>query len=220
MLRVLAPESRNKPNLFLNPGGPGLDGQKLSLVYSQLLSNGNPDSALGRKYTALSNAYNLVGFSPRGVGASSNIICAGNELVYNADSTRWGDSAENLARITDDARYTASNCQKNPIAAYISTDSTARDLDLMRHLLGDEKLHYHGTSYGTWLGFWYAGLFPEKTGPMVLDSNMNYSRSVHQAGISYVEGQTHTFKDFIAPYAARHDPILGRAHRPTLSFSN
>ena len=210
IMRVLAPKTpAGKPNLLINPGGPGGDGQIYSLAFSQLLSGGNPDSVLGRKYKELSDSYNFVGFSPRGVGASSNLICAGNELEYKVDPTKWGDGADNLRKITNQARYTASNCQKNPISGYVNTDATARDMDLMRHLLGDEKLHYYGTSYGTWLGFWYAGLFPEKAGPMVLDSNMNFSRPIHQASISYTEGQIHTFTEFIAPYAARHDAILG-----------
>src|SRR5690606_29453876 len=171
-------------------------------------SNGNEDSALGRKYKEVGEAYNFVGFSPRGVGASTNIVCVGNELVYPTDDTKWGDTVENIRRLTDIARYTASNCQKNPVSDYINTDATARDMDLMRHLLGDEKLHYYGVSYGTWLGFWYAGIFPDRVGPMVLDSNMNFSKPIHVASISYLEGVMHTFKEYIAPYAARHDDIF------------
>lgn len=209
MLRVLAPEaSGQKPNLFFNPGGPGGDGQKLSLDFAMLLSQGNPDTALGKKYIEMSDSYNFVGFSPRGVGASTNIMCAGNELVYETDDTQWGTDAENIRRLTDFGRYTALNCQKNPVADYVHTDATARDMDLMRHLLGDEKMHYYGTSYGTWLGFWYAGVFPERVGPMVVDSNMNFSKSMHEASIRYIEGEIHTFRGYVAPYMARHDAIF------------
>ncbi len=210
MLRVRAVESPEaKPNLFFNPGGPGEDGQTSSLLFSMLLSHGNEDSALGKKYKEVSDSYNFVGFSPRGVGASTRITCAGNELIYEIDGTKWGENAQNIRKITDTARYTATNCQKNPVSGYIHTDATARDMDLMRHLLGDEKLHYYGTSYGTWLGFWYAGMFPERIGPMVLDSNMNFNQSIHSAAIRYTNGQIHTFLEYIAPYAARHDTILG-----------
>lgn len=209
MLRITAVDSPEaKPNLFFNPGGPGSDGQADSLVFSALLSMGSSDSVLGRKYKELSEAFNFVGFSPRGVGASTTVQCAGNELVYSADETRWGDSADNIRRIVDEARFTASNCQKNPLSDYINTDATARDMDLMRHLLGDGKLHYHGTSYGTWLGFWYAGLFPDRVGPMVLDSNMNFSASIHDAGIAYYVGVAHTFREYVVPYIARHDNIF------------
>ena len=185
MMRVLAAEApHKKPNLFFNPGGPGEDGQKWSLAYASLLANGRKDTALGSLYREMSESYNFVGFSPRGVGASTNIACFGNERVYETDETKWGGTPENIRRLTDYAHYTASNCQKNPVAAHIHTEATARDMDLMRHLLGDEKLHYYGISYGTWLGMWYAGLFPEKVGPMVIDSNMNFSKSIHDASIA------------------------------------
>lgn len=210
MLRVEAPESADtKPNLFFNPGGPGGDGQKYSLVFHSLLSQGNPESALGRKYREVADAYNFVGFSPRGVGASTVASCSGNELMYEVDGTKHGDDAENLRRLDDRARYTASNCAKNPLMPHIHTDATARDMDLMRHLLGDEKLHYHGTSYGTWLGLWYAGVFPDKVGPMILDSNLNFSKSFHEASVSYQMGQAQAYTGLMLPYIARHHAVFG-----------
>ncbi len=210
MMRVLAADApHKKPNLLFNPGGPGGDGQKQALAYASLLAEGRKDTALGSLYSEMSESYNFVGFSPRGVGASTNIACFGNERVYETDNTKWGATPENIRRLTDYARYTASNCQKNPVAVHIHTEATARDMDLMRHLLGDEKLHYYGISYGTWLGMWYAGLFPEKVGPMVLDSNMNFNQSIHEAGINYKEGMIHSFVNHTAPYAARHDAIFG-----------
>ncbi|WP_175775284.1 alpha/beta fold hydrolase [Burkholderia anthina] len=210
MMRVLAEKSpETKPNLFLNPGGPGGEGQSLSVDLAILLSDGAKSTALGQKYKEISDAYNFVGFSPRGVGASTNLICAGNELDYPMDVSKWGTSPGNVQSMKNHALYTAENCQKSPVSDYINTDATARDMDLMRHLLGDEKLHYYGISYGTWLGFWYAGLFPERVGPMVLDSSMNFNKSIHDASIASQEGQIHSFNEFIAPYAAKHDDVFG-----------
>jgi len=221
MMRVKAPQdAESKPNLFFNPGGPGGDGLEDSLVFSRLLSLGSSDSTLGRKYKELGDSYNFVGFSPRGVGASTTIECYGNELVYPIDDTRWGDFAQNIQRIVDNARYSATSCQKNPIVDYINTDTTARDMDLMRHLLGDDKLHYFGTSYGTWLGFWYAGIFPERVGPMVLDSNMNFKASMHDASISYENGVINAFRNYIVPYIARHDDIFHMGDNAELIVSN
>ena len=210
LMRVRAAENpQDKPHLFFNPGGPGSDGLNLGLYFARTLAAGSPDTAVGRKYLQAEAAYNFVGFSPRGVGDSSNLLCSGNQLVYNARHSQWGSDAANVAKITDKARYIAQDCQKNPIAADVHTDTTARDLNLLRHLMGDEKLHYYGISYGTWLGFWYAGLFPERVGPMLLDSNMDFTRSTHDASIGSKQGQILTFNDFIAPYAARHDDLLG-----------
>ncbi len=47
---------------------------------------------------------------------------------------------------------------------YVGTSYTARDMELMRFLLGDERLHYFGVSYGTRLGSVYAHLFPRNVG--------------------------------------------------------
>ena len=210
IMRVRAAQAPDKkPHLFFNPGGPGGDGQFLALYFSGMFALGSEQTAVGRKYLEMDASYNFVGFSPRGVGDSTSLLCSGNQRVYQALESQWGVAPDNVRKLTDHALFTAVNCQKNPVAAHIHTDATARDMDLMRHLLGDEKLHYYGISYGTWLGFWYAGLFPERAGPMVLDSNMNFSRSIHEASAGSKQGQALTFNAFIAPYAARHDDLLG-----------
>ena len=82
---------------------------------------------------------------------------------------------------TDYSRYTAKNCQKNPVSAHIHTEATARDMDLMRHFARDEKLHYYGISYGTWLGFGMP-VFSLRGRLMVIDSSMNFNQS-HDASI-------------------------------------
>ena len=210
MMRVLAPHApEQKPHLLFNPGGPGGDGQKWSLYYERYLSNGRKETPLGDLYLEMSESYNFVGFSPRGVGASTRLECTGIERVYEVDNTRWGNTPENIQKFQDYSRYIAKNCQKNPVSAHIHTEATARDMDLMRHLLGDEKLHYYGISYGTWLGLWYAGLFPERVGPMVIDSSMNFNQSIHDASILSKEGEVHSFLNHSAPYAARHHAVFG-----------
>lgn len=221
IMRVRAAQAPDKkPHLFFNPGGPGGDGQFLALYFSQVFALGSAQTAVGRKYLEMDASYNFVGFSPRGVGDSTNLLCAGNQRVSPALESQWGVAPDNVRKLTDHALFTATNCQKNPVAAHIHTDATARDMDLMRHLLGDEKLHYYGMSYGTWLGFWYAGLFPERAGPMVLDSNMNFSRSIHEASAGSKQGQALTFNEFIAPYAARHDDLLGLGSTAALVKAN
>ncbi|MDR0215451.1 MAG: alpha/beta hydrolase [Comamonas sp.] len=211
IIRVLSSKKSEKnPHLFFNPGGPGGDGHLDSIVYSSsLLAMGNENTPIGSIYRKMAENYNFIGFSPRGVGASTTISCSGNELFMPIDYSPKGYNPENIKNITNYAKAVASNCQKNPVSDYINTDATARDMDLMRHLLGDDKMHYYGTSYGTWLGFWYAGLFPENIGPMVLDSNMNFSRPMNDASVLYKEGQIHTFLEFQAPYISRHDDLIG-----------
>ena len=65
----------------------------------------------------------------------------------------------------------AEACEANSdgILPYITTDNAARDMDLLRGVLGDTQLNYLGYSYGTFLGATYAKLFPERVGRLVLD---------------------------------------------------
>ena len=78
-------------------------------------------------------------------------------------------------------------------------------MDLIRHLLKDEKLNYIGYSYGTWLGSWYASRFPERTGRMLLDSNMDFSSNFDAAMLMNAMGRQRAIDRLLAPYAARND---------------
>ncbi len=51
----------------------------------------------------------------------------------------------------------------------MDTVSAAKDMDVIRAVLGDDTLTYVGYSYGTQLGATYAALFPTKVGRLVLD---------------------------------------------------
>ena len=51
----------------------------------------------------------------------------------------------------------------------MSTANVARDLDLLRQAVGDDKLTYDGISYGSILGSNYAALFPNRVRALVVD---------------------------------------------------
>ena len=74
-------------------------------------------------------------------------------------------AAEETAYFQDAADF-GKGCQKaaGKLMAHVSTTDTARDMDLMRQVLGDDKMHYFGISYGTELGGVYAHLFPKRVG--------------------------------------------------------
>lgn len=57
----------------------------------------------------------------------------------------------------------------NPITNHMTTADTARDLDLIRQAVGDDKLTYYGISYGTYLGATYAAMFPDAVRAMIID---------------------------------------------------
>ena len=197
--------TQRRGSLLFNPGGPGEDGLWLALHMFLAFDQSNPESAQGALQLRLLDSYDMVGFSPRGTGASTRLYCATNELGRPlVPSAGPGISDENFANAAYNDRKTAEACLRNPLTPYINTDATARDMDLMRQVLGEDKLNYLGYSYGTWLGGWYASLFPDKVGRMVLDSSMDYPSAMEKANLNQSSGFQTVYEEVLLPYAARH----------------
>ena len=151
-------------SLLINPGGPGASGY--SFVADSL------DYAVDAKLKA---SYDIVGFDPRGVNKSSAVKCYQNPkdmdaFLYDISPYPVGSDAW-IADQNAQSKKFGEACLKytGPLLGFVDTVSAARDLDLLRAILGDEKLNYLGYSYGTLLGSTYAELYPEKTGRMVFD---------------------------------------------------
>ncbi len=151
-------------SMLMNPGGPGGSGYDFVAYSAAYIVTGD----------VLAN-YDIIGFDPRGVGLSTGIECytdpeQQDELLYGTFDADYGTQAwidELTVRETDwiDA------CVENTgdLLGNLDAASVARDMDVIRAVLGDEKLTYLGYSYGTYLGAVYAELFPDKVGRMVLD---------------------------------------------------
>lgn len=150
-------------SLLTNPGGPGASG--VDLILNSL------DFAVGAD---LIENFDVIGFDPRGVGDSTAVTCYDapqmDDYLYGIPSAARG-TAEWEAELLDSHKKFAEACDANSggILPYITTVNAARDMDLIRALLGDKQLNYLGYSYGTFLGATYAKLYPEKAGRLVLD---------------------------------------------------
>lgn len=150
-------------SLLTNPGGPGASG--VDLILNSL------DFAVGAD---LIENFDVIGFDPRGVGDSTAVTCYDapqmDDYLYGIPSAARG-TAEWEAELLDSHKKFADACDANSggILPYITTVNAARDMDLIRALLGDKELNYLGYSYGTFLGATYAKLYPEKAGRLVLD---------------------------------------------------
>lgn len=151
-------------SLLVNPGGPGASGYDF---VRDSVSNGVDDRLRAR--------FDIVGFDPRGVNHSSKVSCYDDPSEL--DAFLYGLSPHPLgsdAWIADEvasSRAFAQAClaHTGDLLGYVDTVSAARDLDLLRAVLGDAALNYLGYSYGTLLGATYAELYPDKAGRLVLD---------------------------------------------------
>ncbi|MFF3453503.1 alpha/beta hydrolase [Streptomyces sp. NPDC002730] len=155
-------EDRSKRigSLLFNFGGPGGSGVA-----------GLPGSA--DQFKKLHSRYDLVSFDPRGVAESSEVTCRGDqeiEAAHRLDFTP--DTPAEEKAYFDDAKAFGAGCAKKSgrVLPHVGTANAARDMDLMRQVLGDDKLNYLGFSYGTELGGTYAHLFPKNVGRLVLDA--------------------------------------------------
>ncbi|MFE6892802.1 alpha/beta hydrolase [Streptomyces sp. NPDC057694] len=147
-------------SLLFNFGGPGGSGVDLLPAFAP-------------QYAKLRARYDLVSFDPRGVGASRGVRCRSDKAVQAAESIDvTPDTAAEESAYFKDATAFGQGCEKQAgeLLSHVSTIEAARDMDLMRQVLGDDKLHYMGVSYGTELGGVYAHLFPGKVGRLTLDA--------------------------------------------------
>ena len=146
-------------SLLLNPGGPGASGLEFLRNASEIFANVN-------------TRFDLVSWDTRGVGESTPVRCLSDEQLdaYFALDTVLDDPAEKDAYVKATKDFVA-GCQRNSgfLLPFMDTDNTARDLDRIRAALGDAKLSYVGFSYGTYIGQWYAHLYPKHIRALVMD---------------------------------------------------
>ncbi|ASY18013.1 putative pimeloyl-ACP methyl ester carboxylesterase [Candidatus Planktophila versatilis] len=175
-------------SLIVNPGGPGGSGVDYAYAAEYLFS------------PAILDAYDIVGFDPRGVSRSEPIVCLSDkELDANYASDSKPDNEQEFARTLIESKKFIQQCEKkNKHLASFSTANAARDMDILREAVGDKQLNYMGKSYGTFLGTLYAQFFPEKVGRMVLDGAINPTISNFQQGLTQAVAFDKAFAAFAA----------------------
>jgi pimeloyl-ACP methyl ester carboxylesterase len=181
--------------LLLNPGGPGLEGLDM------------PGSMAPTLPASVLNEYDLIGFDPRGVGASTPMSCGMSQDLENAFPYPAADGS--IAKNVADAKTVAADCAKiGDELQYFTTPNTARDMDRIRIALGAQKISYWGQSYGTYLGAVYTSLFPRETGRMILEGNVNPDAVWQQQMRLWNQGMNARFPD-AAKIAAADNATLG-----------
>ncbi|WP_443056176.1 alpha/beta hydrolase [Streptomyces sp. NBC_00239] len=177
--------------LLLNPGGPGGPGLNLPV---------GPELSIP---PAVKRQYDLIGFDPRGVGQSSPVGCG---LTRDEQDAEPAYRAETFAKDVRRARAVAAKCRarEGDRLRHLTTRNTARDMDVIRAVLGEEKISYLGFSYGTYLGAVYAQMFPRRADRFVLDS------AVDPAG--YGRGMFRSMAQATEPAFVRWSAWAARRH--------
>ncbi|MET9552888.1 alpha/beta hydrolase [Streptomyces sp. NPDC006645] len=182
-------------SLVFNFGGPGGSGV-----------TGLP--SFGDDYEKLRTRYDLVSFDPRGVGRSDPVECKDDKQLdaYYAQDMTPDDAAEEKSYV-DGLKWYAGGCEQKSGKAlpHVGTVNAARDMELMRQVLGDDKLNYFGISYGTELGGVYAHLYPKSVGRAVFDAVVDPSESSEQGSLGQAKGFQLALDNFAKDCVSRGD---------------
>jgi len=188
-------------SLLVNPGGPGASGIDYAKTGSQVATE------------AVRDRHDVVGFDPRGVGRSDPLDCVDDDelsALFAADGSP--DNPAEIMQLDALGAALAVGCRERSggLLPHIGTANVARDLDVLRAVLGDSTLTYLGKSYGTLIGLSYARLFPTRVGRMVLDGVVDPTLTGSQSAI----GQAKGFEESLALFMSncvQDDCPLGRS---------
>jgi pimeloyl-ACP methyl ester carboxylesterase len=193
MVPATAPASQQQGDLLVNPGGPGGSGLGLAAGVAAGLD------------PAVAADYNIIGFDPRGVGASVPALhCEPSFFAGVRPDYIPADKAAEQVLIGRAKTY-AADCEKayGWLLPYMTSQDVARDMDSIRAALGVAKISYFAYSYGTYLGQVYATLFPHRLRRMALDSTVDPGGVWYSANIAQdyaFEGRMLAFFSWVAAH--------------------
>jgi pimeloyl-ACP methyl ester carboxylesterase len=180
-------------SLLFNPGGPGGPG-------AATVAAKNGIFAIPR-LKPLTQRYDIIGFDPRGVGASTPIRCG---TLHDPKVTTFPRTTAQYARLVRLNRAAGAACRAKtgPLIDHVDTVSATRDVDAIRVALGERKISWLGVSYGSEFGQTYARLFPGRVRRMVIDGIVDHQRSVKRDAVDEARSIEQGFGHF-AGWCAR-----------------
>jgi len=195
--------SRRIGSLVINPGGPGESGTDHVDTMVQQIGN-----------SPVAQRFDIVGFDPRGVGASEPAIrCyTPQEMDAQRQETTRDNSPSGVDQKVSEAKDYVDKCARRSgvdLLANVGTRDVARDMDVLRSALGDPKLTYLGWSYGTRLGYTYAEQFPRNVRALVLDGALDPNQASTEEAVANAVGFQQAFDAFAVWCAQQKQCPLG-----------
>ena len=187
-------------SLIVNPGGPGAPGTSYA------------ENSTFAFRDVLRNDFDIVGFDPRGTGASDPVDCISDQelddfLAADPDPDTPQEGEDYQAGL--ESFYQGCVDNSDTLIGHVTTIETARDMDVLRAALGEAQLLYFGASYGTKLGATYADLFPDKVGRMVLDGAVDLSIDSRQLSLEQAGGFEVALRSYVQNCVDEGDCFLG-----------
>ncbi len=210
-------------SLIINPGGPGATGTSFIA----------PEAA-GQHlwHPRLHRRFDLIGMDPRGIGTSTPVQCEPD--TFNAPVSLFPRSPEEFAQLESYVAAIGQGClaRTGPLLGHVDTLSVARDVEALRHALGDKKLNFLGLSYGAEIGSLYAELYPKRIRAMALDGILDHSVSTNRTFDTLARAYEDSFDRFAAwcrhaaacalhgrDVGAMFDDLVARADREPIPAS-
>lgn len=195
-----ADDDKRRGSLLVNPGGPGASGVRYARLGSLIVS------------PSVADAYDIVGFDPRGVAKSAPVTCFDDgEMDEWLGADPSPDTPDEEAASEQLGQDFAQACEEAApdLLGHVSTIEAARDMDVLRAVLGESELDYLGASYGTFLGATYAELFPERVGRLVLDGAVPPELSGLEMGLGQAAGFEQATRSYVQDCIDQGDCPLG-----------
>ncbi|PXX66422.1 alpha/beta hydrolase family protein [Nocardia tenerifensis] len=185
-------------SLLTNPGGPGAPGLDLPLALAK---------------SPVAERFDLIGMDVRGLGASTPHVTCRTAAEFETGQRVLGrtDPLVEIDQIEEENEEYANSCARRTgltLLGHVGTVDVARDMDVVRAALGEQKLTYFGGSYGTRLGSTYAELFPDRVRAMVLDAPVDPTTNISDPVIT-AAGFQRAFDAYAADCAKSPDCPLG-----------